>query len=322
MKKRTIIFLTLILIVILGGCENSNLNNSGLFNLESTIKVYTRSTSSGTRSGFMSYIDFREAVADNTVLVDKFIETGNSEMIASIKADKYAIGYTSMASRDDEQFKTFNFDSVEATEENVLNGYYSMSRNFNYMLRDSYDINKDNSLDEKEIKIRDIALAWQAYISTRTGKVTIFDADGIVDVSTGDKWETIAGNYPVCSADNSDLTIKFGGSDSVQDIAEELSASFRIKCGNFKVEHNHQGSSTAYQGLNGSSSSSADPAHMHIGFSSREFKDNEKGDLLKRGVIAKDAIIVFGNLSNPNNNLTSRQIKDIYSGQVTKWSDT
>ena len=54
--------------------------------------------------------------------------------------------------------------------------------------------------------------------------------------------------------------------------------------------------------------------------SSRELKDEEKTDLTVKQ-IAMDGIAVIVNNDNTLDNITSDQIKDIYTGKTTEWSD-
>ena len=57
-----------------------------------------------------------------------------------------------------------------------------------------------------------------------------------------------------------------------------------------------------------------------MGMSSRELSEEEKGLGLTETVIAHDAIAVVVNTTNEVTNLTKEQIKDIYEGKITNWS--
>ncbi len=316
MKKLITLLTAVALVFTLAACSETKDNNVDNVEeaFEGEIKAYTRDTSSGTRAGFMGFIGFDEAKEDDSVLVDGFIIAGNDEIINAVQNDPYAIGYVSLSTFDPNLFKGFSFDDVEPSEANVLNGTYSLARTFKYMIRDDYSVYGDDA-DRYE----QISKAFVAYINTLDGKATIAGAKGIVDLTTGDSWDDIKNQYPVCSEDNSDLTVKFGGSDSVEKIARALSPDFSAKCGNFEPEHNHTGSSNAWKGLIGGNSSIDDALSIHIGFLSRDFKESEVAKT--RGVIAADAIVVIGNLNNPIDNLTGTNLVDIYSGKVTDWTD-
>ena len=57
-----------------------------------------------------------------------------------------------------------------------------------------------------------------------------------------------------------------------------------------------------------------------IGMASRELKDSEKESGLEATVIALDGIAVIVNNANPLNEMTSEQVKAIFTGEVTDWS--
>lgn len=270
------------------------------------IQVYTRDTSSGTRAGFMGRIDFKDASGDDSLLAKGFKIAGNSEIIDAVRKDEAAIGYISLSSLVDD-VKGLKYDGVEPTEENVINGSYQLSRNFNYMLRDGY----------ADADIQAISEAFVAYIATLEGKTTIASKSGIVDLTTGESWDDVKASHAICSQDNSALTVKFGGSDSVEKVAKGLSADFAAKCGNFVPEHNHTGSSNAFKGLNGDNKSADDALSIHIGFASREFKDTEVAKV--SGKLATDAIVAIVNTKNDYADTSAADLKAIYSGEVTTW---
>jgi phosphate transport system substrate-binding protein len=311
MKKISVLLIALVAVFALSACGGSD---EAAFDTAETISVYTRDTSSGTRAGFMGNIGFDEAEADDSVLVDGFIIAGNDEIIAAVQSDEYAIGYVSLSTLDTTLFNGLDYEGVEPTEANVLSGDYLMARNFNYMLRDDYSV-----YGEDAAAYEALAEAFVAYMGSTEGLATISGASGIVDLSSGDAWATIAANHPICSEDNSDLTVKFGGSDSVEKIAKALSADFAPKCGDFVPEHNHTGSSNAYKGLNGENSSIDDALSIMIGFASREFYETETADV--KGRVAIDAIVAVTHLDNPLANVTATDLKSIYDGTFLTWDE-
>lgn len=314
--KKLLVVMAVAMTFTLAACgeKETDVTPEMIDTFEGEIAVYTRDTSSGTRAGFMGFIGFDAAKEDDSVLVDGFIIAGNDEIINAVQNDPYAIGYVSLSTFNPSLFKGFNFNGVEPTEANVLDGSYELARTFKYMIRDDYSVYGDDA-DRYE----EISKAYVAYIHTLEGKATIASAKGIVDLTSGDLWDDIKSNYPVCSQDNSDLTVKFGGSDSVEKIARALSPDFSAKCGNFVPEHNHTGSSNAWKGLIGGNSAINDGLSIHIGFLSRDFKDSEVAET--RGVIAADAIVAVGNVNNPIDNLSGEELINIYSGEITNWAD-
>lgn len=58
-----------------------------------------------------------------------------------------------------------------------------------------------------------------------------------------------------------------------------------------------------------------------IGMASRELKDSELSTGLTPTVIATDGIAVIVNKDSSVDSLTSDQVKGIYTGTITKWSE-
>ncbi|MFA5542301.1 MAG: substrate-binding domain-containing protein [Bacilli bacterium] len=302
MKK--ILSLMFLFLLVLAGCSK---------NEDPSITVYTRDTHSGTRDGFFTIIEFKDAIKDNNVLTEGYVEVaGNGDMISALKNDEFGIGYISLSSLATSGLKGLSFNGVNPTEENVISGEYELFRNFNYVTRINFDNDKEEELVE----------AFVAYMGTVEGKATIAGKDGIVEVKSTDKsWNDIKEKYSVVNEDNSDITIRFGGSTSVEKVARALSADFSKKAGNFKYEHNHTGSSDAYIGTQGDGKDGNNK--MHIGFASREFKLTSDEQLSNGtyGKLCVDAIVAVVSPNNKISNITNAELKDIYSGNVGKWSE-
>lgn len=306
--KKLLLVLSLVMVFGLGACQSSE-----EFDSSSTIKVYTRDTTSGTREAFFKGIDFSDAVDDNSELVTGYVEvSGNSTMISSVSNDEYGIGYISLSSLTDSGLTGLNYEGTEATVANVLSGDYGLKRPFMYMTRSDWT---DMETEEQIVE------AFLAFMFTIEGKAIIADNGGIIETSSSDvSWDDIKANYPICEADNHLVTINFGGSTSVQGVAEALSAAFSEKCGNFIADHVHTGSGDAYKRVQGEDSDGQN--FLHIGFASRDFKDTEDGAEGTYGQICWDAVVVVVNPANETlTNITEVQIRDIYSGNTTVWSD-
>lgn len=280
------------------------------FDQEKKITLYTRNTDSGTRDGFFTKIGLEEAKEDNAPLATVTTVESNGDMILKVKNDEYGIGYISLSSLEDSGLIGLQYENVEPTEENVLNESYQLTRNFNYVTRSEFD--DDNK--------RQIVEAYLAYLTTIEAKATIIANSGIVEISATDpSWEDIKEDYPIANQDNSSITIKFGGSTSVENIAKALSAEFASKCGNFKYEHNHTGSSDAFKYTQGENKD--DSAKLDIGFLSREFSDTEVCAANTFGKICVDAIVAVVHSSNPLRNVTAQDLVNAYTGVYTKWSE-
>ena len=275
------------------------------------ITVYTRDTTSGTRDGFFTNIGFSKASTENTDLADGYVElAGNGDIIQAIKNDENGIGYISLSTLETSTLKGLEYNGVTATTENVLNETYKLTRNFNYIVRDDLGATKEGKIVE----------AFQAFLSTKNALETINSKYGIVNIPGDAKsWNDIKDSYPICKEDNSDITIRFGGSTSVQTMGKALSAEFSSLCGGFITDHNHTGSGDAYKNTQGSEKDSINK--LHIGFLSRELKESEKAAEKTSGRLCIDAIVAVVNKSNNYSNTTATELKNIYKGTIVTWSE-
>ncbi|MEH6944326.1 phosphate ABC transporter substrate-binding protein [Bacillus sp. JJ722] len=121
---------------------------------------------------------------------------------------------------------------------------------------------------------------------------------------------TSNGDTDTQASDDSNSTISISGSTSVGPLAEKLAVKYKEK-DNANIEINQIGSSAGISNaINGVS---------EIGMSSRDLKEEEKA--LNEVVIAYDGIVVVTHPSNKVKNLTMEQVKQIFTGEVTNWSE-
>lgn len=301
MKKVWSFALIIMITMVLAACNGSE--DLG------TINVYTRDTSSGTRDGFMNGIDFGDASANDSLLVDGFITNDNNGIMTAMTTDTAGIGYVSLASLN-QTVKGLNFNGVEPTIENVMNDSYGLKRPFNYMVRLEDDFENDRE--------RDLTYAFIAFLESNDGADVIND-EGAVSVSATGNFSDIREDYPVCDLDNSEYTLNFGGSDAIQSIAEALSDAFSPRCGNVNTVNDHTGSSDGYKRTQGEEKDGVNA--KHVGYASRPFRGEElSNDESTRGQLAWDAIVAIVHNDNPLNNITAHELKRIYSGDITEWS--
>lgn len=305
--RRLLIIPAIIALLALAGCSGNNDQNG--FE-EEKINVYTRDTSSGTRDGFMSGIGFKEASSDDSVLVSGFITNNNAGIMTAMTTDIAGIGYVSLSSVND-TIKALNFEGVEATEANVLNDTYGLKRPFVFMRRVDGDYQSEREYE--------LTLAFIAFMGSNDGADVIND-QGATAVSSNGNWASLVSSHPVCAIDNSDVTLNFGGSDSITRIAEALSAAFSPRCGNVNTVNNHTGSSDGFKRSQGDEKDGVNA--VHIGYSSRPFRDEElSGPAETRGQLAWDAIVAIVHKDNPVDDITGDQLKRIYNGELATWGD-
>lgn len=276
------------------------------------ITVYTRDPTSGTRDGFMTAIGYSAAKSDDSKLVKGYVEVAsNGDMISAIKNDDNAIGYISLSTLSESGTKSLSYEGVVPSEETVLNGTYKMTRNFNYLVRASYS----------DANVEAIVKAYRAFLGTKDAKATMKANGGILSISASDPtWTSIKDNYAIAKEDNSKVSIRFGGSTSVEDMAKALSKEFSPLCGNFVAVHNHTGSGDAYKRTQGADKDSA--SALDVAFASREFDaTNEPAPADTHGKMCTDAIVAVVNAKNNLGAINAVSLKGIYSGSITKWSE-
>ena len=106
-------------------------------------------------------------------------------------------------------------------------------------------------------------------------------------------------------------TISVGGSTSVNPLMELLVDEYAKARPNVKFTISATGSGDGIKGV---------PAGTcEIGMSSRELTPAEIGTGIDELVIAIDGIAVIVNTNNPIRSLSQEEIKNIYTGQVTRW---
>lgn len=108
-------------------------------------------------------------------------------------------------------------------------------------------------------------------------------------------------------------TVVTAGSTSVQPLSEELAAAFMDVNSGITVQIQGGGSG---QGIKAIAEKIAD-----FGALSRNVKDEEKAAVAEEYIIAQDGVAVVVNPESTVEDLTLEQIKKIYTGEITNWSE-
>jgi phosphate transport system substrate-binding protein len=294
--------------------SSAKASSAAAFDTTKNITAYTRDGTSGTRDGFFSKIGLAAAKTDNAMLVSTYVEVAsNGAMATAVANDAYGIGYISLSTLASSGLKGLKYENVEPSETNVLNGTYGLTRNFNYITRNDY---------ASTSKVGQIVQAFVAFMGTIEGKATMKAADGIVTITGTEKsWSAIKANYPIVAEDNSALTVRFGGSTSVEKMAKALTAQFAPLCGHFIPSHNHTGSGDAYKHTQGAAKD--DSGALDVGFLSRELEltGAENAAVGTYGKMCTDAIVAVVNSVNTYTATTAADLKNVYTGVDKTWSD-
>ena len=180
-------------------------------------------------------------------------------------------------------------DGVEATVDNVSNDSYKIARPFNILTSD---------------KESDAAKDFVNYIMSSDGQKIVEDNGYIKEAADAKAYE---------AADGVSGKVVVAGSSSVTPVMEKLAEGYEAVNKDVTVEVQQSDSTT---GVNMAAEGTAD-----IGMASRDLKDEEKDLGLTATVIARDGIAVIVNKDNDVDELTSDQVKAVYTGETTTWED-
>ena len=263
-------------------------SDAAKFDASKTISVVTREEGSGTRDAFTELtgvlVKDGDNKTDNTTTSAVTINSTEA-VITNVKDNDAAIGYISLGSLND-TVKALKIGGVEATADNVKSGDYAVSRPFNIAYKG---------------ELSDVAQDFVDYIMSSDGQKIVSD-NGYVTVS---EKAAYSGKKPSGK-------ISVAGSSSVSPVMEKLAEAYQKVNTNAKVEIQTSDSSAGMQSAMGGT--------CDIGMASRDLKDEEKS-ALKVETIAKDGIAVIVNNANTCDDLTLDQVKSIYTGETTVWSD-
>ena len=263
------------------------------------ITVVSREDGSGTRGAFVELFGIEEEKDGEKVDMttdEASVTNSTSVMMTTVAGDENAIGYISLGSLDD-TVKAVKIDGVEATVDNVSNDSYKIARPFNILTSD---------------KESDAAKDFVNYIMSSDGQKIVEDNGYIKEAADAKAYEA-ADAKAYEAADGVSGKVVVAGSSSVTPVMEKLAEGYKAVNKDVTVEVQQSDSTT---GVNMAAEGTAD-----IGMASRDLKDEEKDLGLTATVIARDGIAVIVNKDNDVDELTSDQVKAVYTGETTTWED-
>ncbi|MFR1184618.1 MAG: substrate-binding domain-containing protein [Ruminococcus bicirculans (ex Wegman et al. 2014)] len=255
------------------------------------ITVISREDGSGTRGAFIELTGIEEKDSngnktDNTKK-DALICKSTDVVLTQVSGDKNAIGYISFGSLND-TVKALKVEGVEPSTATIESGDYKIVRPFNIAVKDG---------------LSDAAQDFENYILSSDGQDIIEKAGYI-------KIDKSAAAY---ASNNASGKVVVSGSSSVTPVMEKLAEAYQKANTNVTVDVQQSDSSTGIKdAINGTSD---------IGMASRDISDDELSQGIKSVIIAQDAIAVIVNKDNAVEDITMDEIKTIYTGSKTTWSD-
>ena len=264
---------------------------AGEFDYAQDITVVSREDGSGTRSAFVELTGVEEKneageKVDN-ITVEAIVTNSTNVMMTTVAGDPSAIGYISLGSLN-ETVKALQIEGVEATVENIKAGTYTLSRPFNIATKEG---------------LSEVAADFVDYIMSAEGQAIVAE-NGYITVA--DDAAAYAGSAPAGN-------VVVAGSSSVTPVMEKLAEGYQAVNPNATIEVQQSDSST---GMNMALEGTCD-----IGMASRALKDSELEGGLTPTVIAMDGIAVIVNNASPVTGLSVEQVRSIFTGEVTEWSE-
>lgn len=260
--------------------NNNSAPTTDSFDTSRVIAVFTREEGSGTRDAFVGIT----GVGDD-MYVEAVVESETNQILTKVEENKYAISYVSVGSLN-EKVKALEINGVYPSAATIVDGSYMLQRPFLVCL------NADNESNT-------LAQDFIAFILSAAGQDVV-----------ATKWTRIIDGAPTYASSGLSGTLKVGGSTSVEPLMQALSQMYKTLNPNVNIEISGGGSGTGI--------SEATSGIINIGMSSRALKDNEK-ETLTGYDIALDGVAVIVNPVNPVKGMTIDQIRDIFTGETTRW---
>lgn len=271
-----------------GAAEENKVEENADFS--GMISPVSREDGSGTRGAFIELFGIETKDADGNKIDNTTdlaeITNSTSVMMTTVQGNEYAIGYVSLGSLND-SVKALNIDGAEATVDNIKSGTYKISRPFNIVTKEG---------------LSEVAADFVKYIMSEDGQAVVED-NGYIS----------QGNEGAYEASGLSGKVTVAGSSSVTPVMEKLKEAYMAINPDVDIEVQQSDSTT---GVN-----SAIEGICDIGMASRELKDSEASEGITTQAIALDGIAVVVNLNNPISNMTSEQVRSIFTGETQDWSD-
>ena len=288
MKKFAAIFMCAALAVgALSGCSsNENSSTADNSTAGNPISVVTREDGSGTRGAYVELFGIEDADGNDAITQSAEISNSTSVVMTTVAGNPDAIGYISLGSLDN-TVKALEIDGVAATVENINNGTYKVYRPFNIATKEG---------------LSETAQDFVNFIMSEQGQAIVAE-EGYISVEN-------SGSYTPSGKTG---TVTVSGSSSVTPVMQVLKEEYEALNPDVTIELQQSDSTT---GVNDAIAGTSD-----IGMASRALKDSELEQGVVGTVIANDGIAVIVNNESTVTGLTSEQVKGIYMGELTNWSE-
>lgn len=251
------------------------------------ISVISREDGSGTRGAFTELFEIEDADGNDATTTSAVVTNSTSVMMTTVAGDPNSIGYISLGSLND-TVKAVEIDGVAPSADGVKDGSYKVARPFNVVAGQN---------------LSDVAQDFLNFIMSSDGQAVVSE----------ENYVSVADDAQPYVASGKSGKVVVAGSSSVTPVMEKLAEAYQALNPDVNIGVQQSDSSTGVQ--------SAIDGTCDLGMASRELKDSETSQGVKPVVIAMDGIAVVVNNDSAVNGLTSEQVKGIFTGEITDWSD-
>ena len=281
--RKTAKIVSLVLALMMGAASASA-------EMTGAIDVCSREDGSGTRGAFVELTGVEQKDADGNkvdMTTEEAIVTNSTNvMMTTVAGDVNAIGYISLGSLN-ETVKALQIEGVDATVENIKAGTYTLARPFNIATGAT---------------VSEVAADFVSFILSAEGQAVVQENKYIpLDNAPAYEGKQVSGKIVVA------------GSSSVTPVMEKLKEAYLAVNPNAEIEVQQSDSTTGMK--------SAIDGICDIGMASRALKDSEVEAGLTGTTIAMDGIAVIVNNDNATATMTIEQVKNIFTGATTDWSE-
>lgn len=257
----------------------------------SVISVISREDGSGTRGAFIELFGVEQkndaGEKEDMTTEEASITNSTSVMMTTVAGNANAIGYISLGSLND-TVKAVKIDGVEPSVANIKNGSYKIARPFNVV--------------PCTAGLSPVAQDFLNFILSADGQAVVEEKGYIASVEGA---EAYAGG-------GQKGKVVVAGSSSVTPVMEKLKEAYVAINPDVTIEVQQSDSTTGV--------TYAIDGTCDLGMASRDLKDSEKEKGAEATVIAMDGIAVIVNNESAVDDLSADQVKAIYTGEVTDWS--
>ncbi|MBQ2035401.1 MAG: substrate-binding domain-containing protein [Peptococcaceae bacterium] len=290
-KVLSMVVLSTLAVTNLAGCGGSDADTAQQAETSSAISVISREDGSGTRGAFVELFGVEQkneaGEKEDMTTEEASITNSTSVMMTTVAGNVNAIGYISLGSLND-TVKAVNIDGVAPSVDAIKGGSYKISRPFNVV--------------PNVAGLTPEAQDFMNYIMSADGQAVVEENGYIASVDNAEAY----------TGGNMSGKVIVTGSSSVTPVMEKLKEAYVALNPDMTVEVQMSDSSTGV--------TSAIDGTCDLGMASRELKDSETEKGAVSTAIALDGIAVIVNNDAAITDLTAEQVKDIYTGVVTDWS--